>query len=497
MIIEVLGWCGGCTTGGVPRFVPWVFLLVGCVSETVPPDCSRCTEPGWEFAGDLELDRIALADLPQNPAYPQVELGRWTLTEVEHRGEGFPVETYEGGDEASRQCMVAAVHRLAALIGDSDGHRQLVLFGQMMSRAWDGTVRNVVVTTSETSGGALDYAVGTSTLLLVSQVSGSFCYLPTKRHFMNFLSRCPAGESRCDMSGPAAWAATRDVHDSRVDLREVPAPADYPAPSIFGFRLDDVQTTGAQPATSYEAATPASKRCLAAAAYRFWALFTDARARAALDAYQMAMPQWSGDFRNLNESIEDGVTASLEHVDGQLVWKSQTDGDQTCYLPTYTMVMEFFERCGGSAGCESATPDRWGATGNVSRATVDLSAVTPPADYPAPRVSGYPMEEIEFRIGADRMRGYARGSERARACAAAAAYRFEAILSHDEARSVLVTFQRASGWSGRFLNVTEDRPRVDERLEMVGETLHFVSQTADEGICHLPTLEGVIAFLSQ
>lgn len=476
----------------------------GCLGAAAGPDddddkCGRTCGELRDAARVVDEPIVELSPYAIPTQYPEVASGGFSLGEVEHRAvDAFPVAAFDGGTDDMRRCMVAAVYRFEAIFEDSEASFALVAFSQMMSDVWNRSLRNVVEAEGTDSGRA-QYVASSGSVLWVSRAEGSRCHLPTRDEVIDFLQLCPSDEPRCNASAPIEWAPTRDVHRHRVDLRDIAPPATYPEPRLRAYHMETVEALGSGArADSYESASESAQRCVAASAYRFEAIFGDARAKQALDMYREATTGWSGEIVNASEARDDATTGALEQDGAALWWRSQIAPDLSCYLPTYAMVMEFLQRCAGSAGCASSMPDRWGAAGNVSRAEIDLRALSAPPAYPAPRVTGYPLEDVEYRDAGATMSGYESGGDDERRCAAAAAYRFEAIFADDAARAAVVSYRSTHpAWSGSFVNVNERRATGGVRLEQAGPSLLWVSQTRGNGICGVPTLDSVIAFLGS
>ncbi len=86
---------------------------------------------------------------------------------------------------------------------------------------------------------------------------------------------------------------------------------------------------------------------------------------------------------------------------------------------------------------------------------------------------------------------YSQGSEDGRKCMLASAIRFEAIMS--DPPPAMVELQEETNWSGRFFNWNEDKTGFDGAQLWAWRTglIKWISGTADDGTCYLPTLEMV------
>jgi hypothetical protein len=152
-------------------------------------------------------------------------------------------------------------------------------------------------------------------------------------------------------------------------------------------------------------------------------------------------------------------------------------------------------------GC--ATPaDPWAAARDVDLAHVVFDdALAAPERYTYPRADGFNLGGTEFwqkwSGGHSPTYSYAEGTEPGRRCMQASAIRFETIMA--DAPEELVALKDETNWGGSFFNWNDDYAEADwgdasgARLWAWRTGLiKWISQTARDGSCHLPTRDMVV-----
>jgi hypothetical protein len=139
---------------------------------------------------------------------------------------------------------------------------------------------------------------------------------------------------------------------------------------------------------------------------------------------------------------------------------------------------------------------------DVTKATVVFPEGTvSPASYLYPSVEGFSLGGTEFwqrwEGGKSPTFSFSDGTDAGRLCMQAAAVRFETMMKDPPAD--LVKLRDQSNWSGSFFNWNDDYAHEDAFGDARGARLwawrtsliKWISQTANDGTCHLPTLEMV------
>jgi len=151
-----------------------------------------------------------------------------------------------------------------------------------------------------------------------------------------------------------------------------------------------------------------------------------------------------------------------------------------------------------------AGPDIFAEARDVTKATIKFpdGTVAPTSyNYPAGNAAEMRLSGTEFwqkwSGGLNPTYSFSEGTDAGRLCMQASAVRFEAIMA--DAPAELVQLKANSNWSGSFFNWNDDYSKSDygdasgPRLWAWRTSLiKWISQTAKDGTCHLPTRELVI-----
>lgn len=152
-----------------------------------------------------------------------------------------------------------------------------------------------------------------------------------------------------------------------------------------------------------------------------------------------------------------------------------------------------------AAGDCEVEDDPWAQARDVELAHVVLPAdLAAPLSYVRPQVDGFYLSGTEFwqkwSGGHSPTYSFSDGTDAGRRCMQASAYRFEAIMADPPAE--LVQLRDESNWSGSFFNWNDDYVESTwgdasgARLWAWRTGLiKWISQTARDGSCHLPTRE--------
>jgi hypothetical protein len=131
-----------------------------------------------------------------------------------------------------------------------------------------------------------------------------------------------------------------------------------------------------------------------------------------------------------------------------------------------------------------------------------IEEIPAPDGYPRPSVDGFSLGGTEFWQrwpgGESPTFSYSVGTDFGRRCMTAAALRFEAIMA--DPPEEIVTLRDQSNWSGSFFNWVDDYSHESASSDARGARLwawrtglvKWISQTAKDGSCHLPTREMVL-----
>lgn len=125
-----------------------------------------------------------------------------------------------------------------------------------------------------------------------------------------------------------------------------------------------------------------------------------------------------------------------------------------------------------------------------------------PTSYDYPQAQGFNLGGTEFwqkwSGGHNPTYSFSEGTDAGRLCMQASAIRFESIMA--DAPAELVQLNDATNWSGSFFNWNDDYSHESAYGDASGPRLwawrtgliKWISQTAKDGSCHLPTRDLVI-----
>jgi hypothetical protein len=145
---------------------------------------------------------------------------------------------------------------------------------------------------------------------------------------------------------------------------------------------------------------------------------------------------------------------------------------------------------------------------------VTIEIVTLPEDLMAPEFYDYPTSSNGFSLGGTEFwqkwyeglnptYSYSKGTEFGRRCMSASARRFEALVANPP--PALMVLRETSDWSGSFFNWNDDYSDESSYGSAFGSRLwawrtslvKFISQTAANGDCYLPTYDQLEQFANN
>lgn len=155
-----------------------------------------------------------------------------------------------------------------------------------------------------------------------------------------------------------------------------------------------------------------------------------------------------------------------------------------------------------SSRCD-VTADPYAEARDVTKHRVSFPAGTAaPTSYDYPNGGEFSLGGTEFwqkwSGGHNPTYSFSEGTDAGRRCMQAAAYRFEAIMANAPAE--LVKLDAETNWSGSFFNWNDDYSHETAYGDASGARLwawrtgliKWISQTAKDGSCFLPTLDMVV-----
>ncbi len=153
--------------------------------------------------------------------------------------------------------------------------------------------------------------------------------------------------------------------------------------------------------------------------------------------------------------------------------------------------------------CTTAPADIYADARDVTKPTVSFPAGTvAPTSYDYPSATGFNLGGTEFwqkwSGGHNPTYSFGEGTDAGRLCMQASAIRFETIMA--DAPAELVQLNADTNWSGSFFNWNDDFSGPGAYGDASGPRLwawrtglvKWISQTAKDGTCHLPTRDLVI-----
>lgn len=204
-----------------------------------------------------------------------------------------------------------------------------------------------------------------------------------------------------------------------------------------------------------------------------------------------------------SDGSEGQTTSELPFAAGEVEWAAfvfPTDSGDAPLTGRFEYALS--ASCSGGPCGEGDVPpvpeDIFAQARDVTLETITIDGPAPDSYTPASVDGAIGLGGTEFWQrwpgGHSPSFSYSAGTERGRACMQASAIRFETIMA-DPPESVTRLLDE-SNWSGRFFNWNDDFTEAtsgDARGPVLWAwrtgLIKWISQTARDGTCHLPTLE--------
>ena len=207
----------------------------------------------------------------------------------------------------------------------------------------------------------------------------------------------------------------------------------------------------------------------------------------------------------IHERAAQNLTAHRDGADGQFgtddddLFDTIEEVDAVAYVGPIA-----FKQLDAAVAERCAVPaDIYADARDVTKPVVKFPAGTvAPTSYDYPQATGFSLGGTEFwqkwSGGHNPTYSFSAGTDAGRLCMQASAIRFESIMA--DAPAELVQLNEATNWSGSFFNWNDDYSGPSSFGDASGPRLwawrtgliKWISQTAKDGTCHLPTRELVI-----
>ena len=187
------------------------------------------------------------------------------------------------------------------------------------------------------------------------------------------------------------------------------------------------------------------------------------------------------------DTADDVFFDTREQLDDVLFWSPETKA-------------KLVEIAAGDCGDDDVDP--WTLARVENLAVVNLGNLAAPTSYSRPSYGIFNLGGTEFWQrwpgGHDPTHSFSAGTDAGRRCMQASAIRFETIMANPPQE--LIALRDNTNWSGSFYNWNDDYTQAPVEDAAGAELwawstglIKWISQTAQDGSCHLPTRDLVIA----